>query len=217
MLPLLERLRITLLEKESQEHRADRERVYSACANQLCFHVTDIISGTREIELELMSTRTYDPLVNIVGALQRAQYRYGTDDLEFAIERAEEVIRVRGRRLQLEGSGIPTLQFGVLRILSVLIVMSYTYLTLDRPEVTASVLGKARLFTEMQVLNHAVTTATPATTCVELNQCVGCTPSSRRRGDGVEVDTAAGHEGLGEGLAVGAPARVLRLIGVVSR
>ena len=27
-----------------------------------------------------------------------------------------------------------------------------------------SVLGKARLFTEMQVLNHAVTTATPATT-----------------------------------------------------
>ena len=34
MLPLLERLRITLLEKESGEHRADRERVYSACANR---------------------------------------------------------------------------------------------------------------------------------------------------------------------------------------
>ena len=163
MLPLLERLRITLLERES-DHRADRERVYSACANQLCFHVPDIISGTREIELELMSTRTYDPLVNIVGALQRAQYRYGTDDLEFAIERAEEVIRVRGRRLQLEGSGIPLLQFALLRVLSGLIVLTYTYLTLDRPEVTASVLGKARLFTEMQVLNHAVTTATPATT-----------------------------------------------------
>ena len=123
MLPLLERLRITLLERES-DHRADRERVYSACANQLCFHVTDIISGTREIELELMSTRTYDPLVNIVGALQRAQYRYGTDDLEFAIERAEEVIRVRGRRLQLEGSGIPLLQFALLRVLSGLIVNS---------------------------------------------------------------------------------------------
>jgi hypothetical protein len=111
-----------------------------------------------------MSTRTYDPLINIVGALHRAQYRYGTNELDYAIERTEEVIRVRGRRLQLEGSGIPTLQFGVLRILSVLIVMSYTYLTLDRPEVTASVLGRARLFTEMQVLNHAVTTATPATT-----------------------------------------------------
>ena len=39
MLPLLERLRITLLERES-EHRADRERVYSACANQLCFHAS---------------------------------------------------------------------------------------------------------------------------------------------------------------------------------
>ena len=132
MLPLLERLRITLLEKESKEHRADRERVYSACANQLCFHVTDIISGTREIELELMSTRTYDPLVNIVGALQRAQYRYDTNDLEFAIERTEEVIRVRGRRLQLEGSGIPLLQFALLRVLSGLIVLTYTYLTLAR-------------------------------------------------------------------------------------
>ena len=94
--------------------------------------MTDIISGTREIELELMSTRTYDPLVNIVGALQRAQYRYGTDDLEFAIERAEEVIRVRGRRLQLEGSGIPLLQFALLRVLSGLIVLTYTYLTLAR-------------------------------------------------------------------------------------
>ena len=79
-----------------------------------------------------MSTRTYDPLVNIVGALQRAQYRYGTDDLEFAIERAEEVIRVRGRRLQLEGSGIPLLQFALLRVLSGLIVLTYTYLTLAR-------------------------------------------------------------------------------------
>ena len=67
-----------------------------------------------------------------LGALQRAQYRYGTDDLEFAIERTEEVIRVRGRRLQLEGSGIPLLQFALLRVLSGLIVLTYTYLTLAR-------------------------------------------------------------------------------------
>ena len=71
-------------------------------------------------------------VLNIVGALQRAQYRYGTSDLEFAIERAEEVIRVRGRRLQLEGSGIPLLQFALLRVLSGLIVLTYTYLTLAR-------------------------------------------------------------------------------------
>ena len=68
-----------------------------------------------------------------------------------------------------------------MRVLSGLIVLTYTYLTLDRPEVTASVLGKARLFTEMQVLNHAVTTATPATTCVELNQCVGFLRPSQLR------------------------------------
>ena len=30
--------------------------------------------------------------------------------------------------------------------------------------------------------------------CVEINQCVGCTLSSRRRADGVEVDSTSQHE-----------------------
>ena len=67
-----------------------------------------------------------------MGALHRAQYRYDTNELDYAIERTEEVIRVRGRRLQLEGSGIPLLQFALLRVLSGLIVLTYTYLTLAR-------------------------------------------------------------------------------------
>ena len=54
-----------------------------------------------------MSTRTYDPLINIVGALHRAQYRYDTNELDYAIERTEEVIRVRGRRPGLGGRGVP--------------------------------------------------------------------------------------------------------------
>lgn len=170
MLPLLERLRITLLERGLySEHREDRERVYSACATQLWFHVTDIISGTREIELELLSTREYDPLVNIVGALQRAQYRWGTSDLDFGIERTEEVITVRGRWLQLEGSGIPAVQFGLLRGLAGLLALTYTYLTLDRPEgaryaIAGGPLAKVSVHADMLFWGHTITTAPPATT-----------------------------------------------------
>ena len=57
MLPLLERLTIVLHENDREGQ--DRERLFVACANQLWLHVTDIISGTREIELELMSSREY--------------------------------------------------------------------------------------------------------------------------------------------------------------
>ena len=37
--------------------------------------------------------------------------------------------------------------------------------------------------------------ASAVTVCVEINQCVGCTPSSRHRVDGVEDDATIQHEG----------------------
>ena len=53
-------------------------------------------------------------------------------DLTFAIDATERVIQARGKRLSLESSSIPFVQFDILNALSVVLILAYAYLTQDK-------------------------------------------------------------------------------------
>ena len=55
-------------------------------------------------------------------------------DLDFALDGCGRLMEARGVRLSLENSGIPDVQYSVLRTLSIALAIAYTYLTLDRGE-----------------------------------------------------------------------------------
>ncbi|KAH8049126.1 DUF4239-containing protein [Aureococcus anophagefferens] len=138
MLPLVKTLEIVLLEDDAPgaPPRARRVEVFEQCAEQLWLHSTDLIAGTRELELEAMAS-SVDNLGTLYATLRRAQLEWRGDGaydvLTSALETTERLMEARGVRLSLENSGIPPVQFSVLRALSVALVVAYTYLTLDRP------------------------------------------------------------------------------------
>ena len=137
MLPLVQTLEVFLLEDvRSPVPVEERREVFAACAEQLWLHSTDLIAGTRELELDAM-TCGVDNLGALYRTLQRAQCKWrGELDLESARATCERLMEARGVRLSLENSGIPPVQFSVLRALSAALAIAFTYLTLDRPAAT---------------------------------------------------------------------------------
>ena len=146
MLPLLERLKVTLLEDHgcSDSTMEDARELFEICANQLWLHSTDLICGTREIELRSIACSIEDPLLTLVRTLTRAQRR-GVRNLTFALAASEAVMRARGHRLALEGYGVPEVQYVVLRALSATVMLAYAYLTLDRPVAVPALSAAARI------------------------------------------------------------------------
>ena len=94
-------------------------------------HSCDFVGGGRERELELIA-EGHDAYSEVVQILQQADCTMG--NLDFALDGCGRLMEARGVRLSLENSGIPDVQYSVLRTLSIALAIAYTYLTLDRGE-----------------------------------------------------------------------------------
>ena len=102
---------------------AVRIELFEECATLLYNHSTLMVSGTRQEELAMIAAREdYLGRVYDLAAGSRPE-------LDFAVAPVEALIQNRGCRLSLENSGIPDLQYSVLRTISVAIVLAFVYLT----------------------------------------------------------------------------------------
>ena len=131
MLPLIKRLEVILVLDSDAPERGDD--VFRAVARRLHAHSCDFVGGGRERELELIA-EGHDAYSEVVQILQQAKCSMNTDSLDFALDGCGRLMEARGVRLSLENSGIPDVQYSVLRTLSIALAIAYTYLTLDRGE-----------------------------------------------------------------------------------
>ena len=129
MLPLIKRLEVILVLDSDAPERGDD--VFRAVARRLHAHSCDFVGGGRERELELIA-EGHDAYSEVVQILQQADCTMG--NLDFALDGCGRLMEARGVRLSLENSGIPDVQYSVLRTLSIALAIAYTYLTLDRGE-----------------------------------------------------------------------------------
>jgi hypothetical protein len=127
MLPLIKRLEVILVLDSDAPERGDD--VFRAVARRLHAHSCDFVGGGRERELELIA-EGHDAYSEVVQILQQADCTMG--NLDFALDGCGRLMEARGVRLSLENSGIPDVQYSVLRTLSIALAIAYTYLTLDR-------------------------------------------------------------------------------------
>ena len=127
MLPLIKRLEVILVLDSDAPERGDD--VFRAVARRLHAHSCDFVGGGRERELELIA-EGHDAYSEVVQILQQANMHIG--NLDFALDGCGRLMEARGVRLSLENSGIPDVQYSVLRTLSIALAIAYTYLTLDR-------------------------------------------------------------------------------------
>jgi len=130
MLPLIKRLEVILVLDSDAPERGDD--VFRAVARRLHAHSCDFVGGGRERELELIA-EGHDAYSEVVQILQQAKCS-NIRDLDFALDGCGRLMEARGVRLSLENSGIPDVQYSVLRTLSIALAIAYTYLTLDRGE-----------------------------------------------------------------------------------
>merc|ERR1719482_2503050 len=131
MLPLIKRLEVILVLDANKPEKGDD--VFRAVCRRLHAHSCDFVGGGRERELELIA-EGYDAYSEVVQILQQAKCSMSTDSLDFALDGCGRLMEARGVRLSLENSGIPDVQYSVLRTLSIALAIAYTYLTLDRGE-----------------------------------------------------------------------------------
>ena len=136
LLPLKKRLEVLLRDAPAPDGTVAPRDVFSTCAKHMWAHTSDLIDGSREDELDGIASND-DELLKIVETLQTAQAQWDAapqraPDLGFALDATERVVQARGRRLSLESSSIPVMQFEVLQALSVVLVLAYCYLTLDK-------------------------------------------------------------------------------------
>merc|ERR1711977_640435 len=129
-LPLIKRLEVILVLDSDAPERGDD--VFRAVARRLHAHSCDFVGGGRERELELIA-EGHDAYSEVVQILQQAKCS-NIHDLDFALDGCGRLMEARGVRLSLENSGIPDVQYSVLRTLSIALAIAYTYLTLDRGE-----------------------------------------------------------------------------------
>ena len=107
----------------SESAAAARVELFEECVALLYKHSTLMISGTRQEELAMIAAREdYLGRVYDLAAGSRPE-------LDFAVAPVEALIQNRACRLSLENSGIPDLQYSVLRVISVAIVLAFVYLT----------------------------------------------------------------------------------------
>ena len=130
MLPLIKRLEVILVLDSDAPERGDD--VFRAVARRLHAHSCDFVGGGRERELELIA-EGHDAYSEVVQILQQAKCS-NIHNLDFALDGCGRLMEARGVRLSLENSGIPDVQYSVLRTLSIALAIAYTYLTLDRGE-----------------------------------------------------------------------------------
>jgi hypothetical protein len=130
MLPLVKRLEVILVLDADAPALGDD--VFRAVARRLHAHSCDFVGGGRERELELIA-EGHDAFSEVIQILQQAKCSM-TDlhDVDFALDGCGRLMEARGIRLSLENSGIPDVQYSVLRTLSLALAVAYTYLTLDR-------------------------------------------------------------------------------------
>merc|ERR1712167_135520 len=127
MLPLIKRLEVILVLDANKPEKGDD--VLRAVCRRLHAHSCDFVGGGRERELELIA-EGHDAYSEVVQILQQADCTMG--NLDFALDGCGRLMEARGVRLSLENSGIPDVQYSVLRTLSIALAIAYTYLTLDR-------------------------------------------------------------------------------------
>ena len=132
MLPLIKRLEVILVLDANKPEKGDD--VFRAVARRLHAHSCDFVGGGRERELELIA-EGHDAYSEVVQILQQAKCS-NIRDLDFALDGCGRLMEARGVRLSLENSGIPDVQYSVLRTLSIALAIAYTYLTLDRGEMS---------------------------------------------------------------------------------
>lgn len=98
-------------------------------------HTSMLISGSRVQELQSIANGQ-DYLLRFIELLHRSQSDDRFDvpkrDFTFAMNTAEKIVELRGRRLSLENAGISDLQLGALKTISVSLLAVFCYLSLDR-------------------------------------------------------------------------------------
>jgi hypothetical protein len=141
MLPLVKRLRAESAVCDSRGDADGRALIYD-CFTLLMGHTSVLIAGTRDEELQGIASGK-DALLRLVERLQPAvttsrrlgdggASAAGTADFSFAMAATERIIETRGKRVSLENAGIPELQLGALKVITVSLLLVFAYLSLDR-------------------------------------------------------------------------------------